>query len=117
MHVSNVQVGTPFYMDPSTRATGRSSSASDVFSFGVIMWELFCGRPPYVPDNTGGVVKAPDFPSFPPGTPPIFVNLALQCLSIKPSERPSFTQCQEVLQGLQNHLLAQIAHCQNQQLQ
>lgn len=43
-HVSGVTWGTPLYMAPEILATGRSSTAADVFAFGVMLWELYHGQ-------------------------------------------------------------------------
>ncbi|GAX77870.1 hypothetical protein CEUSTIGMA_g5312.t1 [Chlamydomonas eustigma] len=46
-HVSGVRQGTPLYMAPEIMRDGRSSKAADVYSFGVMMWELFHGSTAY----------------------------------------------------------------------
>ncbi|KAF5827963.1 kinase-like domain-containing protein [Dunaliella salina] len=99
-HASNFTGGTPYYAAPEVAMTGRTSKASDAFSFGVIMAELYSRSPPWVKVN--GIFSAnPNFPNFPPGTPPPFMNLAYRCLEIEMSKRPRF---EEIVASLQEML-------------
>nr|XP_051215270.1 L-type lectin-domain containing receptor kinase IX.1-like isoform X2 [Lolium perenne] len=41
--------GTMGYMDPEYAATGRASTPSDVYSFGIVLLEICCGRRPRLP--------------------------------------------------------------------
>ncbi len=42
-HVSGVRKGTPLYITPEVLQTGKSSLASDIYSFGILLWELYHG--------------------------------------------------------------------------
>jgi eukaryotic-like serine/threonine-protein kinase len=50
-------VGTPDYMSPEQIQGERGDARSDVYAWGVVMYELLAGRPPYSGDNWMAVMS------------------------------------------------------------
>ncbi|KAG2493133.1 hypothetical protein HYH03_008558 [Edaphochlamys debaryana] len=87
-HLSNMRVGTMFYVCPAVAMHGRMGPVADVFSLGVILWELFWGVCAGM-RTEGGPRYRPDFPDFPPGCPTAYRMTALACLQRQPEHRPT----------------------------
>lgn len=86
---------------PETLQFGHFSSASDVWSFGVVMWELMAfGERPYWDMSGQDVIKAVEdgFRLPPPRNCPTPLHrLMLDCWQKDPSERPRFSQIHSLL--------------------
>jgi serine/threonine-protein kinase len=84
---TDVVLGTPTYMSPEQIAGKKVDGRSDVFSLGVVLFELLTGQPPFTADNLSALLFAiahhphPDLQTLRPDVPPMFqevVNRALQ---------------------------------------
>ena len=95
--------GTLHYMSPEQTRGERPTSASDVFSLGLVLYELATGVHPFRSDSpidTGYAIvhEEPRPPSsVNPEIPPSFEALLLRMLSKDPGERPSAAEVDQQL--------------------
>jgi serine/threonine-protein kinase len=84
-------MGTVQYLAPE-QATGKTStSATDLYSLGVVAYEALAGKRPFTGENQMAIAMA-HINEMPPALPesidPRVQNLVLSCLAKKPTQRP-----------------------------
>jgi hypothetical protein len=91
---ADVHAGTPGYMAPEQIAGKEVSVASDIFSLGIVLFELFTGKPVFKADSAAELARlhqenrtSPS--SFVPDLDPAVERVILRCLSRHPAERPT----------------------------
>nr|BCL66152.1 protein tyrosine kinase [Volvox reticuliferus] len=96
--------GTVSHMPPEAMKDTLFSLATDVFSFGVVLWELYTTESPYRGMAPHEVVEAVCVrgkrPPWPQDTPTDLVELAEDCWHTDPHQRPSFADIVERLRQL-----------------
>jgi len=102
------QVGTPQWMAPEVMMSSHSyDSKVDVFSFGVVLWELLTGKMPYSEYSVFQipilVVQDNIRPVIPEGTPDELSTLISACWSSDPSKRPTFEQINHLFNNGKYH--------------
>ncbi|KAG2445599.1 hypothetical protein HXX76_000210 [Chlamydomonas incerta] len=108
-HLSNLFQGTPYYCAPEVILSGKVGKSADLYSLGIMLWELQNGtRPPwrmgvrlrtYPSLNTGELEFGPD-------TPPRYARLARECFHSSSAVRPSVESVVAALERLKEELAA-----------
>ncbi|EGD80351.1 TKL protein kinase [Salpingoeca rosetta] len=99
-------VGTPLYMAPEALTGDKYSFEADVFSFGVLMWEVATQRvPDLIEQELGAEYTGPILATLSglmadgkPAVPEWFKALAYKCMTQQPAQRPSFSDLEQKLQ-------------------
>nr|TKS01059.1 putative serine/threonine-protein kinase [Populus alba] len=93
--------GTPQWMAPEVLRNEPSNEKSDVFSFGVILWELMAVSIPWVKLNSLQVVGVVGFMDrrleLPESLDPKVASIINDCWRSDPEQRPSF---EEIIQRM-----------------
>ena len=91
-------IGTPEYMSPEQVEGKESDRRSDIYSFGVILFEMVTGRLPFAADTPYVVAfkqhtEAPPAPeTLNPQTPPQLSAIILRCLAREADQRYQTTE-------------------------
>lgn len=102
---SKSTAGTPEWMAPEVLRNEQSNEKCDIYSFGVILWELATLRKPWHGMNQMQVVGAVGFQDrrldIPKEVDPIVASIIRDCWQKDPNLRPSFIQLTSYLKTLQ----------------
>jgi tetratricopeptide (TPR) repeat protein/tRNA A-37 threonylcarbamoyl transferase component Bud32 len=96
-------MGTLAYMSPEQSRGEAATPASDMFSFGLVLQELFTGRHPYPLDLDSGTLieRVRNGLTDPPvGVPADLAGLIKRLTTPTPGQRPTATQAAERLQWI-----------------
>ena len=93
--------GTPYYMAPEMIEGKGVSSKTDIYSLGVILYELLCGITPFR-GTVGEVLNHQfyDMPGMIPGIPSSLWNVLAKMLAKETSVRPTATQTHALLNSV-----------------
>ena len=90
------RIGTPHWMAPEIMREEVYDEYSDVYSYGMILWEILAGKVPYfsmsVQQIVGSVGYGDNQVSIPENGNQIIINVMIRCLSKQRKERPSFKE-------------------------
>jgi protein kinase-like protein len=110
MTATGLIMGTPEYMAPEQVAGKRVDERADLYSLGIILYELFTGKVPFSGDSAiaVGFMQMKDPPQPPheinPQIPPEIESIILKCLEKEPNAR--FGSVAQVKAALQNAIHA-----------
>ncbi len=99
-------IGTPAYMSPEQAKGEKIDARSDLFSLGVIIYEMLVGKLPYEADTPmGTLIKRTQTPAVPPSkvdssVPAYLNNVCVRCLEIETDLR--YQSAEEVLEDLES---------------
>ncbi len=97
--IGKALIGTPIYTPPEILKGMQYREKSDVYEAGVVIYEMTCGRPPFVADNVAALFSkilkgSPDMSVFPCEAIGAVVS---KMLELDPEKRPDATQALQML--------------------
>ncbi|KAK9079551.1 hypothetical protein SSX86_001223 [Deinandra increscens subsp. villosa] len=104
--------GTPQWMAPEVLRNEQADEKSDIYSFGVVLWELTTEKIPWDSLNSMQVIGAVGFMNqqldIPKDVDPQWSSLIESCWSSDPQSRPTFQEILDKLKELQKKFTVQL---------
>ncbi|HEY6555406.1 MAG TPA: protein kinase [Vicinamibacteria bacterium] len=111
---TGMAMGTAGYLPPEQIRGEKVDLRADIFSYGVMSYELLAGQRPFVADNMSAVLfqiigqEPPPLPSVWPQCPPALERLVKKCLAKNPAERyasftPLLADLRPIREGVRGH--------------
>ena len=88
-------VGSPMWTAPEVICGTRYAESADVYSYGIILWEIMTLQHPFANANLHHILAQVPLglrPAIPPSFPKPWVELMSSCWATAPADRPSFEQ-------------------------
>ena len=102
---TGIAIGTPHYMSPEQIYDAkRAGPETDIFSLGVVMFELLTSKRPFVADSAMAVLmkinneRTPSAVDLEPGVPRLLAAICLRAMEKRPADR--FRSAQSMAQAL-----------------
>lgn len=97
--------GTPLWMAPEVLLGKDVDEKADVYSYGIVLWEIISGQEPFPHMDSYGtfkraITKENERPAIPAETHPSLKALMESCWHPDPTKRPSFTQIIPILDSV-----------------
>ena len=115
--VTNEAFGTPAYMSPEQVAGGTLTLASDIYSLGLVMYEILTGVRPFEADSpiSTAIKRLTEFPPSPrklvPELDGTWENVILKCLAREPADR--FATAAKVVEALNSKRVTHLPRLPN----
>jgi hypothetical protein len=97
--------GTPLWMAPEVLEGKEFSTSADVYSFGIVLWEIYTRKEPFNQFRNyqkfkEAVVRQGTRPRLPQECPPSLAQLIERCWAADPLLRPNFVSILDELEGV-----------------
>eukprot|EP01015_Nassula_variabilis_P014344 TRINITY_DN2184_c0_g1_i2.p1 TRINITY_DN2184_c0_g1~~TRINITY_DN2184_c0_g1_i2.p1 ORF type:complete len:132 (+),score=32.47 TRINITY_DN2184_c0_g1_i2:64-459(+) len=90
------RIGTPHWMAPEILREEEYDEKSDVYSYGMILWEMVKGEIPYKNYSIWQIIASVGYDKkqveIPKAGSPLILEIIRQCLSFERQDRPTFKQ-------------------------